>query len=73
MYVFPVPGGPWTTANSLVSANCKAWNCESSSSRSFADGQEAGLKTVTLDTRKRENVSIIVISYFILTIGRSDN
>ena len=53
MYVFPVPGGPWTTANSLVSANCKAWNCESSSSRSFADGQEAGLKTVTLDARKR--------------------
>ena len=37
------------TANSLVSANCKALNCDSSSSRSFADGQEAGSKTETLD------------------------
>ena len=37
------------TANSLLSASCKALNCESSSARSFADGQEAGSNTVTLD------------------------
>ena len=35
-------------ANSLVNANCKALNCESSNSSSSADGQEAKSKTVTL-------------------------
>ena len=34
-------------ANSFVSANCKASNCESSIFRSFAFGQESGSKTVT--------------------------
>ena len=50
MYVFPVPGGPWITANSLVSAICRALNWESSRPRSSADGQEARSKTGTLDT-----------------------
>ena len=47
MKVFPVPGGPWITANSLVSASCKALNCESSNFRSSATGQEAGSNTET--------------------------
>ena len=42
-----MPGGPWITANSLVSASCKALNCESSNFRSSAAGQEAGSNTET--------------------------
>ena len=48
IYVFPVPGGPWITANSFVSAICIALYWESSSSSSFAEGQEAKLRTGTL-------------------------
>ena len=47
IYVFPVPGGPWITANSLVSAICKALYWESSSSRSSADGQWARCRSGT--------------------------
>ena len=49
------------TANSLVSANCKALNCESSSSRSFADGQEAGFKTDTREPCWSRGIKIAVI------------
>ena len=50
------------TANSLVSANCKALNCESSSSRSFADGQEAGSKTDTLYPVMQETASSSILN-----------
>ena len=48
MNVFPVPGGPWMTASSLVSAVCKAFSWESSSSKAFAVGQEARFRIGTL-------------------------
>lgn len=54
MYVFPVPGGPWMTANSLVSAICMALYWESSSSRSSADGQKARFVIGTSVPLKKE-------------------
>ena len=47
IYVFPVPGGPWITANSWVRAICKALYWELSSSRSSADGQWARCRSGT--------------------------
>ena len=46
------------TANSLVSAKCNALNCDSSSSRSSAEGQEAGFKTDTIDPGQRREIDI---------------
>ena len=45
--VFPVPGGPWIIANSLVSAICSALNWESSRSRCSAEGQEDSSRSDT--------------------------
>ena len=58
------------TANSLVNANCKALNCDSSSSRSFADGQEAGSKTVTLVSVMNVKSLIIVKEVVKVTVVR---
>ena len=54
MYVFPVPGGPWMTANSLVSAICMALYWESSSSRSSAEGHKARFVIGTSVPLKKE-------------------
>lgn len=64
MYVFPVPGGPWITANSLVSATCRALNWESSRPKSCAEGQEARFRRGVKELQNKNAVGHVHFTWF---------